>query len=125
MLQRVVFGTKTSEANAKLADLNWREFGLVLPLIALMLFMGVYPGPFLTRSRASIEALARRVYAALGQPQAPELRDAVQALSRAIVAPVAGRIAGKRLAIVTEGVELANVARTFRDKTAVCGVNAP
>src|SRR5882762_2351135 len=56
MLQRVVFGTKTSDANAKLTDLNWREFGLVLPLIALMLFMGVYPGPFLSRSRASIEA---------------------------------------------------------------------
>src|SRR6266550_837462 len=56
MLQRVVFGTKTSEANAKLPDLNWRELGLVLPLLALMLFMGVYPGPFLSRSRASIEA---------------------------------------------------------------------
>src|SRR5882762_7802836 len=56
MLQRVVFGTKTSNANAKLADLNWREMGLVLPLIALMLFMGVFPGPFLSRSRASIEA---------------------------------------------------------------------
>src|SRR3989441_8818417 len=61
MLQRVVFGTKTSDANAKLADLNWREFGLVLPLIALMLFMGVYPGPFLSRSRASIEAARQRI----------------------------------------------------------------
>jgi len=56
MLQRVVFGTRTSEANTNLSDLNWRELGLVLPLIALMLFMGVFPGPFLSRSRASIEA---------------------------------------------------------------------
>ena len=56
MLQRVVFGTKTSEANAALPDLNARELGLVLPLLALMLFMGVYPQPFLSRSRASIEA---------------------------------------------------------------------
>ena len=60
MLQRVVFGTSTSEANAKLSDLNAREFGLVLPLLALMIFMGVYPAPFLNRTRASIEA-ARRV----------------------------------------------------------------
>ena len=60
MLQRVVFGTKTSEANAGLADLNAREIGLLLPLLALMLFMGVYPQPFLNRSRASIEA-ARQV----------------------------------------------------------------
>jgi len=56
MLQRVVFGIRTSDANAKLSDLNTREVGLLLPLLALMLFMGVYPGPFLKRSRASVEA---------------------------------------------------------------------
>jgi NADH-quinone oxidoreductase subunit M len=60
MLQRVIFGTETSDANAKLSDLNPREFALVLPLLALMLFMGVYPGPFLSRTRASIEA-ARQI----------------------------------------------------------------
>jgi NADH-quinone oxidoreductase subunit M len=65
MLQRVVFGTKTSEANAKLSDLNAREIGLVLPLLALMLFMGVYPAPFLSRSRASIEAARQRISAPL------------------------------------------------------------
>src|SRR6184192_388997 len=62
MLQRVIFGTTTSEANAKLLDLNAREIGLVLPLLLLMLFMGVYPSPFLNRSRASVEA-ARQVIA--------------------------------------------------------------
>ncbi len=62
MLQRVVFGTTTSEANAKLLDLNAREIGLVLPLLLLMLFMGVYPSIFLNRSRASVEA-ARQVIA--------------------------------------------------------------
>src|ERR1700704_5151255 len=63
MLQRVVFGTKTSEANAKLSDLNAREVGLILPLLALMVFMGVYPGPFLNRTRASIEEVRSRVAA--------------------------------------------------------------
>src|SRR5205807_1348852 len=57
MLQRVVFGTKTSDVNSKLTDLNAREVGLMLPLLALMLFMGVYPGPFLKRSSASIQAI--------------------------------------------------------------------
>src|SRR5437867_231139 len=57
MLQRVVFGTRTSEANARLLDLNAREVGLLVPLLALMLFMGVYPSPFLNRSQASIAAL--------------------------------------------------------------------
>ncbi len=56
MLQRVVFGTKTSEANARLLDMNAREIGLVLPLLVLMLLMGVYPAPFLNRSRASVAA---------------------------------------------------------------------
>jgi len=61
MLQRVVFGTKTSEENARLSDLNAREIGLMLPLLALMLFMGVYPQPFLSRSRASVEAARQSV----------------------------------------------------------------
>ena len=61
MLQRVVFGVKTSEANAKLLDLNAREVALVLPLLALMLLMGVYPAPFLNRSRASVAATQQNV----------------------------------------------------------------
>jgi NADH-quinone oxidoreductase subunit M len=61
MLQRVVFGTTTSEVNAKLSDLNWREAALVLPLLFLMFFMGVYPAPFLNRSRDAIEAARERI----------------------------------------------------------------
>jgi NADH-quinone oxidoreductase subunit M len=61
MLQRVVFGTETSAENAKLRDLNLREAVLILPLIFLMFFMGVYPQPFLNRSRDSIEAARQRI----------------------------------------------------------------
>src|SRR5437870_3687582 len=61
MLQRVVFGTKTSEANAKLSDLNAREIGLLVPLLVLMFFIGIYPSKFLSRSRASIEAARHRI----------------------------------------------------------------
>jgi NADH-quinone oxidoreductase subunit M len=75
MLQRVVFGTKTSDANAKLSDLNLREFALVLPLLVLMLLMGVYPGPFLSRTRASIEA-TRRVLAGPQLNRTPEVAAA-------------------------------------------------
>jgi NADH-quinone oxidoreductase subunit M len=66
MLQRVVFGAKTSEQNSGLKDLSAREIGLLIPLLALMLFMGVYPMPFLNRSAASIQAARSRVV----QPQA-------------------------------------------------------
>src|SRR5256712_5537899 len=61
MLQRVLFGQKTSEANAKLSDLSWREAALILPLLFLMFFMGVYPSPFLNRSRDSIDAARQRI----------------------------------------------------------------
>jgi len=61
MLQRVVFGRVTNPKNAALADLSWREMGLLLPLLALMLYMGVYPRPFLSRSQESIQAVQRRV----------------------------------------------------------------
>lgn len=64
MLQRVVFGKVTNPENANLKDLNAREIGLILPLLALMLFMGVYPGVFLSRSKASVEEIRSRV----GQP---------------------------------------------------------
>jgi NADH-quinone oxidoreductase subunit M len=44
---KVVFGQGTSEANRKLTDMNLREALLMLPLLVLMFFMGVYPRPFL------------------------------------------------------------------------------
>src|SRR5436853_3580320 len=61
MLQRVVFGTKTSEVNAILSDLNAREIGLLMPLLVLMFVMGMYPAPFLNRSRASVAATQQNV----------------------------------------------------------------
>ena len=61
MLQRVVFGKITNPENAELSDLNSREIGLLLPLLFLMLFMGVYPRVFLDRSRLSVETIRARV----------------------------------------------------------------
>jgi NADH-quinone oxidoreductase subunit M len=60
MLQRVVFGPVTNPENAGLLDLNKREVGLLIPLLILMLFMGVYPRVFLDRSKASVEAVRNR-----------------------------------------------------------------
>src|SRR5215207_4417418 len=61
MLQRVVFGPVTNPENERLSDLNSRELGLLLPLLFLMLFMGVYPRVFLDRSKASVETVRARV----------------------------------------------------------------
>jgi NADH-quinone oxidoreductase subunit M len=81
MLQRVVFGKVNNPENAGLKDLNARELGLLLPLLALMLFMGVYPRVFLDRSQASIaEVRARLVASPAGGTFAavlPEKREQV------------------------------------------------
>jgi NADH-quinone oxidoreductase subunit M len=63
MLQRVLFGRVTNPANRGLRDLNWREVGLLTPLLVLMLYMGAYPRPFLARSRLSVESVRARVVA--------------------------------------------------------------
>jgi NADH-quinone oxidoreductase subunit M len=66
MLQRVVFGRPTNPENARLKDLDARETALLIPLLILMLFMGVYPNLFLNRSRGSVEAVRVRVSEPVG-----------------------------------------------------------
>jgi NADH-quinone oxidoreductase subunit M len=61
MAQRVFFGKVTNEKNKGLLDLNMREIGLLIPLLILMVYMGVFPKPFLKRSEASVKAVQERV----------------------------------------------------------------
>jgi NADH-quinone oxidoreductase subunit M len=61
MVQRVFFGKITNAKNRTLTDLSWREIGLLAPLLFLMVFMGVYPKPFLDRSDASVKQIQERV----------------------------------------------------------------
>ena len=57
MVQRVFFGPLTNEKNKQLLDLSLRERCSILPLLALMLWMGVYPQPILSRIRPTLEML--------------------------------------------------------------------
>lgn len=61
MVQRVFFGKVTNAKNKNLQDLSWREIGLIAPLLFLMVYMGVYPAPFLNRSKESVKAIQERV----------------------------------------------------------------
>jgi NADH-quinone oxidoreductase subunit M len=61
MVQRVFFGKTTNPSNRKLIDLTPRELGLIAPLLFLMVFMGVYPRPFLDRSREAVVAIEQRL----------------------------------------------------------------
>ena len=61
MVQRVFFGKITHAKNRVLSDLSWREIGMMVPLVTLMVFMGVYPQPFLNATRDSVVAIEKRV----------------------------------------------------------------
>jgi NADH-quinone oxidoreductase subunit M len=61
MIQRVFFGEITNDKNKKLLDLNWREIGLLIPLLFLMVYMGVFPKPFFKRSEPVVKAIQERV----------------------------------------------------------------
>lgn len=66
MVQRVFFGKVTNPKNKRLKDLSWRELGLIAPLVFLMVYMGVYPRPFLDASKPAVVAIQERVMGQAG-----------------------------------------------------------
>ena len=57
MVYRTFYGEITDDKNRTMTDLNGREIGLLLPLVALMLLMGFWPTPFLQRSERAVRSL--------------------------------------------------------------------
>jgi NADH-quinone oxidoreductase subunit M len=65
-VQRVFFNPLSNPANQGVADLNRRELAVLVPMIAAMIWMGLYPEPLLRRT----EAAARR-YVEMVSPHLP------------------------------------------------------
>jgi len=61
MFRRVVFGPLTRPENQRLEDMNAREICMLAPIVALIIFMGVYPQPFLSRMKVSARQVIERV----------------------------------------------------------------
>jgi NADH-quinone oxidoreductase subunit M len=61
MYQRVFLGKLENPANATLKDMGTRERLLILPIILLMLWIGVYSKPFLSRIEPSIQRVQERI----------------------------------------------------------------
>jgi NADH-quinone oxidoreductase subunit M len=61
MFRRVVFGPSLRTENQQLKDIDSREIAILAPILALIVVMGVYPRPFLTRMKASVERVVQRV----------------------------------------------------------------
>ncbi len=60
-LQRMIYNKLDKPANAGLRDLNWREFGLLVPILVGILWLGIYPKPVLDRMEASATKLVQEV----------------------------------------------------------------
>jgi NADH-quinone oxidoreductase subunit M len=73
MYQRVIFGVVTKDVNLRLPDLSVREWAILLPILALIVWIGVYPSTFTGLTEASVEAL-------IAQVQAKASASAAQAL---------------------------------------------
>ena len=54
MYQRVIFGKVTNPANEKLTDLTAREKLILVPLVVLIFWIGIYPKPFLERIEPAV-----------------------------------------------------------------------
>lgn len=63
MYQRVFTGPVTNDANRILKDLSGREKLVLAPILAVILFLGVYPKPLLDRMGPSLEKVRDRVNA--------------------------------------------------------------
>ncbi|MGH8005532.1 MAG: NADH-quinone oxidoreductase subunit M [Candidatus Binatia bacterium] len=80
MYQRVIFGPLKNEENTKLLDLSRRELVVLVPLVVMMLVMGLYPRPFLTRMEKSVEATLARVTARTPTPSTEPVLSVVEGL---------------------------------------------
>ena len=68
MYQRVIYGKITKPENEKLTDLTAREKLVLVPLVALVFWIGIYPAPFLAR----IEPAAKQILTQVGRAQMVE-----------------------------------------------------
>jgi NADH-quinone oxidoreductase subunit M len=64
LYRRVIFGTITREDLRGMLDLSPRETAVFAPLLVLVLWMGIYPGSFLTPISVSVDHLVAQVSAA-------------------------------------------------------------
>jgi NADH-quinone oxidoreductase subunit M len=60
-IQRMLFSPLDKPENAKLPDLNWRELGLLAPLLFAIIWFGINPAPILRRTEATATAFVSTV----------------------------------------------------------------
>ncbi len=63
LYRRVVFGTITRDDVRAMLDLNWREVVVFAPMIAIVIWMGIYPSSFLHPMQPAIAHIVQHLEA--------------------------------------------------------------
>jgi NADH-quinone oxidoreductase subunit M len=114
MFQRVMFGQVTHEANRRLLDLSPRELATIVPVIVLIVWIGIYPKPFLEPTEASLKQLLAQVQArktAEGQGSGGAEVRGSGGTAPGVLAGVAREASGRPLLAAAQGVAGAGEAR--------------
>lgn len=61
MYQRVFYGKVTKPENKALKDLDWREKIILIPVVLLVFWIGIYPKPFLERIEPAVKQVLIQV----------------------------------------------------------------
>lgn len=77
-VQRIIFNALDKPENEHIPDLNRRELLVMAPLIAAILWMGIYPAPILRRTEAAAERFVRLVETRSAVEQASAVRGGVR-----------------------------------------------
>jgi len=81
MVQRVVFGVAQPRELPHLTDIGLREFGILVPLLLLVFWIGLFPNPLVSRMHNTVtktlETMARTKVAPISHPSAAVDRPVV------------------------------------------------
>jgi NADH-quinone oxidoreductase subunit M len=61
LYQRTMFGPVTHDVNKTLPDLNLREYAILLPLIFMAFWIGIYPKPFFDYINSPVDKIVHQV----------------------------------------------------------------
>jgi NADH-quinone oxidoreductase subunit M len=61
LYQRVMFGQVTHEVNKTLPDLNLREYAVLVPLVFMAFWIGIYPKPFFAYINRPVDRIVHQV----------------------------------------------------------------
>ncbi len=60
-IQRILFNKLDKKENEHIPDLNWREVGLMVPFVIVIIWLGIYPAPVLRKMEPSAQKLVTTV----------------------------------------------------------------